>query len=58
MTVPLDEMGQFMDNRVAYVASQCGLATEVYQAWLKHYETLYALTERPRAHVVASRLSG
>jgi hypothetical protein len=37
LTIPLSQMGRYMDDPLAYVAEKNGLTIEHYKAWLAHY---------------------
>ncbi|TVZ39459.1 hypothetical protein P886_3863 [Alteromonadaceae bacterium 2753L.S.0a.02] len=38
ITIPVADIASYMENPVAYAASQCGVAEELYKAWLEHYQ--------------------
>lgn len=41
MTLPLEEVGEYMQNPRHYAAAQCGLDPETYILWLDHYHSPY-----------------
>lgn len=38
ITIPVDEMSNFIDNPVAFTAAYCGVSEKHYSAWLSHYQ--------------------
>ncbi|WP_096086465.1 sodium:proton antiporter [Agaribacterium haliotis] len=37
MSVPINELADYLDDPEAYAAGQCGVSPELYEAWLEHY---------------------
>jgi len=48
MTIPLADMGRYIENSVAYAAEKCGVSLIHYRDWLDHYKApcCQALTSR------------
>lgn len=38
ITIPVSDMGEYLDNPAAYAAKQCGVQEAHYHAWLAHYQ--------------------
>lgn len=38
ITIPVADMGEYLDNPAAYAAKQCGVQEIHYKAWLAHYQ--------------------
>lgn len=38
ITIPLDEIANFIDNPTEFTAAYCGVSERHYQAWLRHYQ--------------------
>lgn len=38
ITIPLSQIGRFMENPVAFTAAYCGVSERHYSAWLSHYQ--------------------
>lgn len=39
ITIPLDDMGRYLDSPTAYAAETCFVTEEHYRQWLDHYQT-------------------
>lgn len=39
MTIPLNEMGEYLGDPDAYIAKQCGVHVDHYRHWLDHHHT-------------------
>jgi len=39
ITIPLDDMGRYLDSPTAYAAETCFVTEEHYRQWLEHYQT-------------------
>lgn len=38
LTIPLQDVGRYQDNPMAYVAAKCFVSEEQYSSWLAHYQ--------------------
>lgn len=38
LTVPLEDVGRYLDERTAYLAERCGVSVEDFTAWYEHYQ--------------------
>ncbi len=47
MTIPLNDMSEYLEDAQVYVASKCGVTPTLYRLWLDHYQApvCQALTE-------------
>ncbi|HEY7883701.1 MAG TPA: hypothetical protein VIC08_02005 [Cellvibrionaceae bacterium] len=41
MTIPVDRIGDFINNPTAYVADYCGVSESLYKSWQDHYHSPY-----------------
>lgn len=39
ITIPLDDMGRYLDSPTAYAAETCFVTEEQYRRWLEHYQS-------------------
>ena len=39
LTIPLADMGRYLDNPIAYAAEKCGVSLGHYKDWLDHYKS-------------------
>jgi len=39
ITIPLDDMGRYLDSPTAYAAETCFVTEQHYRQWLEHYQT-------------------
>lgn len=37
ITLPLDDVGQYLDERLVYLAERCGVIPELFSLWQEHY---------------------
>ena len=37
MTLPLEDVGRYLDERLQYLADRCGVSPEVFAQWQEHY---------------------
>jgi predicted nucleic acid-binding Zn-ribbon protein len=37
ITLPLDDVGQYLDERLQYLADRCGVSPDVFAVWQEHY---------------------
>jgi hypothetical protein len=40
LTIPIDDLNEYIQDTPAYVAKQCGVSTETYLEWKQHNESL------------------
>ena len=38
LTIPLNDVGRYLDSPIEYVAEKCSVDKELYDAWLSHFE--------------------
>ena len=38
ITIPIDELHEYLDKTEDYVARKCGVSTKAYKIWLQHYQ--------------------
>ena len=39
LTIPLADMGRYLEDRTAYAAQKCGVTVAHYKDWLEHYQS-------------------
>lgn len=39
LTIPLADMGRYLDNPITYAAEKCGVSVMHYKEWLEHYKS-------------------